>query len=122
MSGVFFFGEANPEHFGNLGRALLTLSGVITLEGWTDLMYGLLAPEADVSKVKVIIYFLSFVLFGTMIMLNLFIGVIMNSMQEMHDEKEAALTAGSGPVADIARIEHQLRELQDSLSSLKSKL
>ena len=122
VSGVFFFGEANPEHFGGLGRALLTLAGVITLEGWTDLMYGLLAPGAAVSKVKVIVYFLSFVLFGTMIMLNLFIGVIMNSMQEMQEEKEAALSSGTGPAADIARIEHQLQELHASLSALKSKL
>ncbi|HEX5791594.1 MAG TPA: ion transporter [Luteolibacter sp.] len=122
VSGVFFFGQANPEYFGSLGRALLTLAGVITLEGWTDLMYGLLDPEVAVSKVKVIAYFLSFVLFGTMIMLNLFIGVIMNSMQEMQEEKEAALSSGTGPAADIARIEHQLGELHASLSALKSKL
>lgn len=122
VSGVFFFGEADPAHFGTLGKALLTLAGVITLEGWTDLMYGLLDPDAAVSKAKVIAYFLSFVLFGTMIMLNLFIGVIMNSMQEMQEEKEAALATGSSPAADLARIEHQLDELRASITALKSKL
>lgn len=122
VSGVFFFGEANPAHFGHLGAALLTLFGVITLEGWTDLMYGLLAPESGVPPVKVILYFLSFVLFGTMIMLNLFIGVIMNSMQEMQEEKEAALAASNGPAAEVARLEQQLDALRATLSALKTKL
>jgi voltage-gated sodium channel len=42
---------------------------------------------------RAIVYFTSFIVLGTMIMLNLFIGVIMNSMGEMHaeiDERDRA--------------------------------
>jgi voltage-gated sodium channel len=83
ITAVFFFAKADPQHFGTLGDAILTLFGVITLEGWTTLMYDILRGDSGVYSIKVVGFFVSFVLFGTMIMLNLFIGVIMNSMQEM---------------------------------------
>jgi voltage-gated sodium channel len=112
VTGVFFFSKADPLHFGTLGDALLTLCGVITLEGWTALMYDLLRGNSGVSSLKIIVYFLSFVLFGTMIMLNLFIGVIMNSMQEMADEKSAA-EINTGSAAD------ELQELENELEALR---
>ncbi len=122
VTGVFFFGKADPQHFGNLGDALLTLSGVITLEGWTALMYDLLRGGSGVSAFKVIAYFLSFVLFGTMIMLNLFIGVIMNSMQEMEDEKFAETHATDDPVAELEALEKEMDQLQKRLRSLRKQL
>ena len=122
VSGVFFFGKADPAHFGSLGDALLTLCGVITLEGWTALMYDLLRGGSGVSTFKIVAYFLSFVLFGTMIMLNLFIGVIMNSMQEMNDEKSAArLTTGS-VAAELELLERELDQLKTRIRATREKL
>jgi voltage-gated sodium channel len=122
VTGVFFFGKADPAHFGTLGDALLTLCGVITLEGWTSLMYDLLRGGSGVSSVKIIVYFLSFVLFGTMIMLNLFIGVIMNSMQEMADEKSAAgITTGS-LAAELEQLEKELDQLKTRVRVTREKL
>ena len=53
---------------------------------------------------------MSFILLGTMIMLNLFIGIIMNSMSEMHEELEAKQRP-AGPPADLADIERRLEGL-----------
>lgn len=122
VTGVFFFGKADPQHFATLGDALLTLCGVITLEGWTSLMYDLLRGDSGVSSVKIIAYFLSFVLFGTMIMLNLFIGVIMNSMQEMADEKSAAEYKGDSPAADLEVLEKELDTLKNRVRAIRDKL
>ncbi len=122
VTGVFFFGKADPQHFGSLGDSLLTLSGVITLEGWTGLMYDLLRGDHGVSSFKVITYFLSFVLFGTMIMLNLFIGVIMNSMQEMEDEKFAEDHAKETPAAVLESMENELDEMKKRLKMLRDRL
>lgn len=122
VCGVFFFGQADPQNFGHLGAALLTLFGVITLEGWTELMYGLLDPAAGVPTFKVVAYFVSFVLFGTMIMLNLFIGVIMNSMQEVQEEKAAARLDSGGAAAELDMLEHQLEECRTRLRALRSRL
>jgi voltage-gated sodium channel len=122
VTGVFFFGKADPQHFGNLGDSLLTLSGVITLEGWTALMYDLLRGDSGVSSFKVIAYFLSFVLFGTMVMLNLFIGVIMNSMQEMDDEKFAENHAMKDPAAELEAMEKEMDLIKKRLRTLRNRL
>ena len=73
-------------------------------------------------------YFVSFILLGTMIMLNLFIGIVKNSMAEMHTEldeqKEAArATVEQGSVlGDVTALEHQLAGLSTQLEALRAKL
>jgi voltage-gated sodium channel len=101
---VFLFGENDPVHFTNLQTAMLSLFRVVTLEDWTDIMYinmhgcdnelsGYSATEGCTSPqgygVFAALFFVSFVLIGTMIVLNLFIGVIMNSMDDARAEAEA---------------------------------
>jgi voltage-gated sodium channel len=71
---------------------------VVTLEDWTDVMYinmygsenygyssknlAKWTPVSSASPLGAAFFFVSFVLIGTMIVLNLVIGVIMNSMDE----------------------------------------
>jgi voltage-gated sodium channel len=100
---VFMFGENDPLHFGTLHKSMLSLFRVVTLEDWTDIMYvnmygcdhsiwgysfeeGCKTPSAH--RYLSPFFFVSFVLIGTMIVLNLFIGVIMNSMDEVREEEE----------------------------------
>ena len=99
---VFFYGENDPVHFRNLETSILTLFRVVTLEDWTDVMYInmygsdaygyseedflLWEPLPSASPLGAAIFFVSFVLIGTMIVLNLVIGVIMNSMDESNKE------------------------------------
>lgn len=63
----------------------------------------------------VTLYFVSFIVLGTMIILNLFIGIVMNSMAEMHRELEAP-PAGDRPAGTLATelgaMEKQLAALQ----------
>jgi voltage-gated sodium channel len=94
--GVFVFGDNDPMHFGDLHHALVTLFKVLTLEGWTDIMniqlYGIHANgQEEITSPWPFIYFASFILLGAMIIMNLFIGVIMNSMQESQNEIEQEL-------------------------------
>ncbi len=132
--GVFMFGENNPVHFQDLQTSLITLFQITTLEGWADIMYinvfGCDHPQwgSDncdnpvANGVGAVIYFISFVLVGTMIVLNLFIGVIMNSMDEVANEQKmeelvAAKTKGGAPSLnhDIDRLQIQLKEMQEQL-------
>jgi voltage-gated sodium channel len=89
--GIFMFGKADTTHFGDLHHAIVTLFKVLTLEGWTDIMnvhlYGS-EPETfqKITTIVPFIYFASFIVIGAMIIMNLFIGVIMNSMEESKDE------------------------------------
>jgi voltage-gated sodium channel len=75
--GTKLFGITNSELFGTLGRSLYTLFTVMTLEGWTN----------DVAKPVMEhhpygwIYLFAFIIVATFMVLNLFIGVVVNSMQ-----------------------------------------
>ena len=106
VMGVFLFRGNDPVHFQDLSTALLTLFRVVTLEDWTDVMYIQMYGSdaypgyADYAQAHLregswgspllgAVYFVSFVLLGTMIMLNLFIGVIINSMDEAQADREA---------------------------------
>ena len=123
--GVFLFGTNDPMHFGSLGKSMLTLFQVLTLEGWADIMrtqiYGCaefgydsfqdLCTLTMPSPISASIYFVTFIIVGTMIILNLFIGVIMNGMQELEKENDKNLV-DSLPAKDaVAKIDLALLEL-----------
>lgn len=100
--GVILFRENDPVHFGDLWTSLLSLFRVVTLEDWTDVMYiqiygsdGYAGYNQSVegmfiiSKAQPLVgaaYFVSFVMLGTMVMLNLVIGVVVSGMDEAHKE------------------------------------
>jgi voltage-gated sodium channel len=125
--GVSLFGQADPAHFGSLGASALSLFQVVTLEGWAEIMRTQL--EAGTGTTLTIGYFISFILLGTMITLNLLIGVIVTGMeearQEMEDEARRTRLAGTGlpPVADdVADLRKQVDALQQALEALHRRL
>ena len=117
VAGVHLFGGADPADFGSLPTALFTLFRIVTLDNWGDVFNRAIE---HVSAVTVAFYFVTFIVFGTMIILNLFIGIIMNSMAEMHEEivesNEAAYAAQTGAPA----IETELRELERQAAALQT--
>ena len=131
VMGTFMFGINDPVHFGNLHISMITLFKVMTLEGWIEIMniqfYGTHDPMAEYNSKPIsyvsFIYFVSFILLGAMIIMNLFIGVIMNSMQESHQEMEREnMSKGSksesfeGIIKDLDR---KVDALKNDLSKLK---
>jgi voltage-gated sodium channel len=99
--GTTLFAVNDPYHFRNLHIAMLTLFRAVTLEDWADIMYtniyGCDKTPYDIpsmctnpspSPVIAVLYFVSFIVTGAMIVLNLFIGVIMNSIKEVSEEHE----------------------------------
>jgi voltage-gated sodium channel len=114
--GVFTLGKNDPMHFGDLHHALISLFKVLTLEGWTDLMnfhiYGGDAAGQEIVSLWPFVYFASFILIGAMIIMNLFIGVIMNSM----DETQKELTS------ELNRIAHKDKSTDEVYESILSKL
>ena len=115
VAGVHLFGRADAD-FGSLPAALLTLFRVVTLDNWGDFFVRALEHA---SPIAVTLYFVSFIVLGTMIVLNLFIGVIMNSMTEMHEELERG-AAGPAPAGDpLAALEAQLAAMQEEVRRLR---
>jgi voltage-gated sodium channel len=123
VAGVHLFGKGSPEFFGDLPTALLTLFRVVTLDNWGDMF---VAQLAHAPGLKVTFYFVTFIVFGTMITLNLFIGIIMNSMSEMHDEiaaREAAARAPDGTLLEAVReLETELDEIKQRAARLRRRI
>ena len=123
-TGVYLFGGHDKEHFGNLSRAFLTLFQTITLDDWKFLFVSAQGSSPAIAG----IYFISFILLGTMIMLNLFIGIIMNSMSEMHAELDEYNDAKRGIVekgsvlADLTTLDQQLTTMNSQFRELRAKL
>lgn len=130
VMGSFIFAERDPVHFGSLHLSMITLFKVLTLEGWTDILniqiYGSAEPNANTAMGEVsywsLAYFISFILLGAMIIMNLFIGVIMNSMQESHAELEKSLLrkqmAESGTQGIVKNLEFKIDELKKDIQKL----
>ncbi len=125
VAGIHLFGAHDPNHFGSLPAAFLSLFRLVTLDNWSDLFN---VQLANVAGIKVAIYFVTFIVFGTMIILNLFIGIIMNSMSEMHaemaerDRSQHERETGSATLADELRsLELEMKEMQTRMVGLRRK-
>jgi voltage-gated sodium channel len=126
--GVFVFGATDPLHFGDLHHTMVTLFKVLTLEGWTDIMnIHILGPASEghhqIVSFWPFLYFASFILIGAMIIMNLFIGVIMNSMEESQKElTDEIRKINYNDKNDEELFKHlleKLDELRDEIQSLK---
>ncbi len=125
VAGIHLFGAHDPKNFGSLPAAFLSLFRLVTLDNWADLFNGQLP---HVPGIKVALYFVTFILFGTMIIMNLFIGIIMNSMAEMHaeiaerDRAEHERATGSATLADeLKSVERELEAMQTRVGGLRRK-
>ncbi len=125
VAGIHLFGVNDPKNFGSLPLAFLSLFRLVTLDNWADLFS---AQLPYVPGIKVALYFVTFILFGTMIIMNLFIGIIMNSMSEMHAEiadRDRALherEAGGATMEDeLKALEREMNGLQTRMAGLRQK-
>jgi voltage-gated sodium channel len=143
--GTFTFGHNDPLRFGSLHKSMLTLFQVLTLEGWNDVIdtqrfgsdvgydeeWKALAGPDRVSQARPVLaaaYFVSFILVGTMIMLNLFTGVIISSMEDAQASLGRRLTEDDGPPGEehmptvpeqLALVSQQVNEIAEYVRTLK---
>ncbi|WP_299430148.1 ion transporter [uncultured Meiothermus sp.] len=129
VAGVFLFGANDPFHFGSLHTALLTLFSILTLEGWVDVLHiqyfgcerfelpdPALCTQPIAQPLVAVGYMVSFVLLGTLVFLNLLVGIVVNSMDEMRK----SLQESKSPMP--TSLERQLLEVQARLSEAQALL
>ncbi|GGX89985.1 ion transporter [Streptomyces minutiscleroticus] len=80
MVGWVFFAERDPEHFGSIGRAVLTLFLLMTLDGLGDAV----RAGLEISRWS-IVYFASYVLLASFVLVNVLIGVVISSLEEARE-------------------------------------
>ncbi len=101
------FGADFPDKFGTLPAAALTLFQVMTLEGWAG---DVVRPVMEVHPYAWT-FFLPFILVTTFAVVNLLVGLIVNSMQEAAEsDKKAAEDRNQQALLDrLDRIEAMLK-------------
>lgn len=102
------YGASHPEWFGTLGASLFSLFQVMTLEGWA---MDMVRPVMEVHP-WAWTFFLPFIVIATFTILNLFIGIIVSTMQELSTADTKAMLPSSPAAATLARIEADLAELK----------
>jgi voltage-gated sodium channel len=116
ITGVHFFATDDPDHWGSLGAALLTLFQLVTLEGWVEVMETVLENHPWAW-----LYFVSFVLLGTFVILNLFIAVVINNLETAKLEQLAELdqpVTHEDVLKELDRTREALRDLQAKIAKL----
>ena len=111
--GFHLFHEIDPTHWRNVGISLLTLFRIATLEDWTDVMY----KGMELSPYSWI-FFVSFVVLGTFVIINLFIAIVINNLDEAKQAKLKELRKPPGR----DEIMRQLQEAEDTLAQLQKSL
>lgn len=110
------FGQDFPEWFGNIGASMFTLFQIMTLESWA---MGIVRPVMEVYPWSWVL-FVTFLMLASFTVLNLFIAVIIDSMQSLNEEKQS----GEGDKLSIYgnKIDEQnqsIEKLRDELKELK---
>ena len=85
---TLMYGAAFDEWFGTLGRSLYSLFQIMTLESWS---MGIVRPVMDIYPYAWA-FFIPFIMVTTFAVVNLLVGLIVNSMQDAHSVEDTERT------------------------------
>jgi len=106
------FGPSFPQWFGSLGKSLYSLFQIMTLESWS---MGIVRPVMEVYG-WAWAFFVPFIIIATFTILNLFIGIIVSTMQELSSLPEPGM-----PRKDLAealeKIEGEIQALRHQIQN-----
>ncbi len=119
IMGYHLFHRHDPEHWGSLPTSLLTLFNIITLDGWTDIMDTAMAHYPFAW-----LYFVSYVVISTFVAINLFIAIIINSLDEAKQERRRDVAPAVKPQPPVSREQllQELRAARETLQRLEERL
>lgn len=114
------FGERFPEWFGNIGASMYTLFQIMTLESWSE---AIVRPVMEVFPYAWL-FFIPFIVITAFAVLNLFMALIVDSMQKLHEaewQEERAELEEVG-ARERAAIETEIASLREEVAGLRRDL
>ncbi len=106
------YGPDFPAWFGHIGRSMYSLFQIMTLESWS---MGIVRPVMELYPYAWI-FFVPFILLTSFAVINLFIGVIVDSMQTQHRMVATELKSeGEAIEAKLDTVEQELAALRELL-------
>ena len=104
------------EWFGSIGASAYTLFQVMTLESWS---MGIVRPTMELFPLSWV-FFVPFIIITSFAVLNLFIGIIVDAMQVMHEE-EGKPKQTIATKEDMLILERKIDKLNQLLQSKTDK-
>ena len=113
------FGAAFPDWFGNIGASMFSLFQVMTLESWS---MGIVRPVMEVHP-QAWVFFVPFIVVTSFTVLNLFIALIVNSMQTLQSRSQESIRAEAVVAHDEREaLARQLEALTTEVVALRRRL
>ncbi|SHN26650.1 ion transporter [Gracilibacillus kekensis] len=109
--GTSFYGDISPEYFGDIFLSFVTLFQIFTLESWASGIFRPIFAEEPWSW----LYFLSFIVIATFIMINLIVGEIVNNAQKITDDFEEEAEEIKDDTSEIKELRKEIREIKEML-------
>ncbi len=108
-----FFGDKFEDWFGSIGESMYSLFQIMTLESWS---MGIVRPVME-EYPYAWAFFVPFILVTTFAVLNLFIGIIVDAMQQQTNEDENK--SNQNPKLNLEKkilsIENEIKEIKEIL-------
>jgi voltage-gated sodium channel len=124
MIGWVLFNDHDPANFGNVGQAMLTMFVLLTLENLPTYI-----ETAQELSDWTLVFYISYVLVASFLIFNLFIGIVINSMEEaraieLHRAELAILDEDESNDERAHRVivEQRLRLLKSAVEDLEREL
>ena len=113
------FGTDFPQWFGTIGESMYSLFQIMTLESWS---MGIVRPVMETYPYAWA-FFVPFVIVTSFAVLNLFIALIVNSMNSVHaEERDSAVRAEHIAHDEREQLLHEVLALQEAVRSLSRQL
>lgn len=114
IMGTTLYGHDFPVEFGSLGKSMFTLFQIMTLEAWADIARDIMDKFQGSW-----IYFISFILVSSFIVMNVIVGVVVNAISDISDdvkkEKERKRLK-----EENATLESELYKLKEQISKVEN--
>jgi voltage-gated sodium channel len=126
MVGWLIFHDHDPGNFGNVGQAMVTMFVLLTLENLPTYI-----ERGQELSDWTLLFYLSYVLVASFLIFNLFIGIVVNSMEEARaaehrrerEAERAAAAASDDPEDDfVVGVEDRIDDLREALDALEDEL
>lgn len=114
MAGVYLFGAAAPEAWGNIGSSMKSLFILLTLENFP--VY--LEEGLDISPLA-LPYFLSYVFLIVFTVLNVLIGIVLNAMDEARQEDKNLGKESKQLAKIVASVERIIQDGKTSATEIE---
>ena len=116
IMGTTMYSEAFPEFFGSIGKSIFTLFQIMTLDDWSP---GIARPVMEVFP-HAWIYFISFVLISSFIVMNVIVGVVVNAIGELSlkEKKQIELNI----LKESTNLEQELNKLKSQIAIVEDLL